>query len=50
MEYEPIASEKYYHIFNRGNNREDIFMEEQIYSYFLELLKKHILTGAQILT
>ena len=31
-----------YHIFNRGNNKEDIFKEERNYSYFLELFAKYI--------
>jgi putative transposase len=34
---------EYYHIFNRGNNYELIFLEERNYSYFLNLCKKHIL-------
>ncbi len=32
----------YYHIFNRGNNREDIFREERNYPYFLRLYANHI--------
>jgi REP element-mobilizing transposase RayT len=32
-----------YHVFNRGNNKENIFMEEKNYLYFLELIKKHLL-------
>ncbi len=32
----------YYHIYNRGNNREIIFREESNYAYFLKLWKKHI--------
>lgn len=50
MKYEPIISEQYYHIYNRGNNGEDIFIEEQNYPYFLELLKKHIVPVAHILS
>jgi putative transposase len=33
---------KYYHIFNRGNNREDLFKEEKNYDYFLKLYIHHI--------
>ena len=33
---------KYYHIYNRGNNKETIFKEERNYPYFLSLWKKHI--------
>jgi REP element-mobilizing transposase RayT len=38
----PLQHGKYYHIFNRGNNREDIFTEERNYRYFLKLYAKHI--------
>jgi putative transposase len=31
---------KYYHIFNRGNNREKIFIEERNYVHFLQLFAK----------
>lgn len=37
---------QFYHIYNRGNNREDIFVEEKNYDYFLELWKKYILPVA----
>lgn len=33
---------KYYHIFNRGNNREDLFRTPDNYSYFLRLYEKYI--------
>ncbi len=33
---------KFYHIYNRGNNREDIFVETKNYDYFLSLWQKHI--------
>jgi putative transposase len=32
----------YYHIYNRGNNRESIFKEDRNYMYFLDLYKKYI--------
>ncbi len=32
----------YYHIYNRGNNKENIFREPKNYAYFLKLWKKHI--------
>ncbi len=31
-----------YHIYNRGNNGENIFVEERNYSYFLRLYAKYI--------
>ncbi|MFA5832804.1 MAG: transposase [Bacteroidota bacterium] len=37
-----LEPEKYYHIYNRGNNRENIFKEEKNYSYFLKLYERHI--------
>lgn len=33
---------QYYHIYNRGVNRESIFIEERNYNYFLMLYAKHI--------
>ena len=32
----------YYHIYNRGTNRENVFIEERNYAYFLQLYFKHI--------
>jgi REP element-mobilizing transposase RayT len=39
---------QYYHIYNRGNNKENIFIEEKNYNYFLEKLKKYIVPVADI--
>ena len=39
----PLQYGKYYHIFNRGNNQENIFIEERNYRYFLRLYAKHIM-------
>lgn len=38
----PLAYGVYYHIYNRGNNREDIFFEERNYRHFLNLYAKYI--------
>jgi REP element-mobilizing transposase RayT len=38
----PVAYNTYYHIYNRGNNRENLFKEERNYRYFLKLYAKHI--------
>ncbi len=38
----PLEPGKYYHIYNRGNNRENIFIEERNYPYFLKLYAHHI--------
>lgn len=48
MKYEPIIRDQFYHIFNRGNNGENIFIEEKNYLYFLGLMKKHVLPIANI--
>lgn len=32
----------FYHIYNRGNNRENIFVQERNYAYFMDLWWKHI--------
>lgn len=49
MNYEPLIEGNYYHIYNCGNNKEDIFIEEKNYEYFLMLLKKHVLPFSEIL-
>ena len=38
----PLLPGFYYHIYNRGNNRENIFIEERNYYYFLSLYTKYI--------
>ena len=38
----PLEPGCYYHIYNRGNNREIIFREERNYAYFLKQWKKHV--------
>ena len=38
----PLQYGKYYHIYNRGNNRENIFLEKRNYRYFLQLYAKHV--------
>jgi len=48
MKSETFEAGYYYHIYNRGNNNENIFIEEKNYSYFLQLLKKYILPIADI--
>ncbi len=39
----PLQPSHYYHIYNRGNNREDLFREERNYRYFLQLYARHVL-------
>ena len=38
----PLKSDHYYHIFNQGNNQEDIYKEGKNYIYFLEKYKELI--------
>ncbi|MBN2104328.1 hypothetical protein JW835_09850 [bacterium] len=38
----PLEPGNYYHIYNRGNNGENIFIEDQNYQYFLKLFKKYV--------
>ena len=38
----PLEPSKYYHIYDRGNNRENIFFEERNYHYFMKLYAKYI--------
>jgi len=42
----PLLFDTYYHIYNRGNNRENIFVEERNYDYFLKLYEKYIVPVA----
>ena len=38
----PLRRGTYYHIYNRGNNRENLFVENGNYTYFLERYFKYI--------
>ncbi|SHF10529.1 hypothetical protein SAMN05444274_103508 [Mariniphaga anaerophila] len=42
MKYERLINGKYYHIYNRGNNRRDLFLEPVHYEHFLALYDKYI--------
>ncbi|MDA6072178.1 transposase [Flavobacterium sp. AC] len=48
MKKDIFEAGQYYHIYNRGNNKENIFIEEKNYNYFLEKVKKYILPIADI--
>ncbi len=39
---------KYYHIYNRGNNKENIFFDIENYSFFLDKFKAYVLPYADI--
>ncbi len=38
----PLTPGQYFHVFNRGNNGENIFLEKRNYVYFLHLYLKYI--------
>jgi len=38
----PLCAGLFYHIYNRGNNREKLFIETRNYAYFLRLYARHI--------
>jgi len=48
MKVQPLRSGDYYHIYNRGNNKENIFLSDDNYIYFLKLLTKYILPISEI--
>ncbi|MFH6998376.1 transposase [Flavobacterium sp. FlaQc-57] len=48
MKKDFLEAGQYYHIYNRGNNKENIFIEEKNYRYFLEKMKKYILPIADV--
>jgi REP element-mobilizing transposase RayT len=47
MPIKPLYFGHYYHIYNRGNNRENLFVEPRNFAYFLKLYTKHILPIAE---
>lgn len=38
----PLHPGRYYHVFNRGNNRENLFREERNYRFFLRRYAKYV--------
>ena len=42
----PLRRGRFYHIYNRGVNREDIFRQERNYPYFLQLYARHVASVA----
>ncbi|MDZ7744690.1 MAG: transposase [Candidatus Saccharibacteria bacterium] len=37
-----LASDNYYHVYNRGVNKSDVFLDSDDYFYFLHLFKRHL--------
>lgn len=48
MKQAPFEASIIYHLYNRGNNRENIFIRQENYAYFLSLVKKYLLPIADI--
>ncbi|MFC5195894.1 transposase [Bizionia hallyeonensis] len=48
MKHQPFEAEHFFHLYNRGNNDENIFLEQENYSYFLVLMKKYLLSEADV--
>lgn len=42
IEYKKLEPGSYYHIYNRGNNKDILFIEERNYAYFIFLFIKHL--------
>ena len=43
-----LCSGEYYHLYNRGNNRERIFFERENYLFFLRRLRKYVVSALDI--
>lgn len=46
----PFVPGNYYHLLNRGNNKEDIFLTDDNYHYFLKKWRKYVLPYNEVLT
>ena len=44
----PFVPGLYYHIYNRGNNRQSIFFQPQNYLYFLRNVKRYLVPLANV--
>lgn len=48
MKKEIIEPGFVYHLYNRGNNKENVFIEERNYLFFLHLMKKYLLVISDV--
>ena len=39
-DYKPFVKDGYYHVYNRGNGRQEIFLDKEDYVFFLYRLKE----------
>lgn len=44
MKHQPFEPSRFFHVYNRGNNKELIFKSTDNYVYFLRLVKKYLLS------
>ena len=42
----PLQVGNFYHICNRGNNRQLIFFKRENYIYFLQLVRRYLITNS----
>jgi len=42
----PLQIGNFYHVYNRGNNRQIIFFERENYIYFLRLIREHLIKNS----
>ncbi len=45
----PFLPDQYYHFYNRGNNRQEIFFQRDNYLYFLRRIRKYLCPFMDIL-
>jgi putative transposase len=41
----PLTMGRWFHVYNRGHNRDDIFFERENYLFFLQRLREHVTTN-----
>ncbi|MBE9049317.1 transposase [Nostocales cyanobacterium LEGE 11386] len=41
-----LQTGNFYHVYNRGNNQQNIFFERENYIYFLKLVREHLISKA----
>ena len=46
----PLVAGHYYHVYNRGSNRQDIFFERESYLFFLRCVRKYLLNESEAKT
>lgn len=45
----PFLPDQYYHLYNRGNNRQAVFFEPENYVYFLKGIRKYLLGSVEVI-